>query len=292
MTYMDLTNKTLLSASLTFDLELGVIDNPRGEFQRLSPINLKLLRYLVAHQGHVVNRTALFENVWPNQIVSDDVLTRAISDIRTQLAKLDTETKFIETLPKRGYRWAEPLRQASSKLPEADTRGTVASTLSTSSSPFQLRFVKSAAIYLSLALLLACASMWVLTQSVPAPFNLAVFPVVASQAQLEPAAKTLDTDLLALLRKNPRIKLLSKTAIAARPENPFPYLFNQFGTQWVLESRLFSAEVGLRAQLTLVDARTGFELHEVDVEAASYPEFLAKLARALEIDILADKMGY
>lgn len=100
-------------AALEFDLALGTVKNASGEIQRLSPINLKLLAYLFAHQGKVIGRAELFDAIWPNQIVSDDVLTRAVSDVRTQLAKLDASIKFIETLPKRGYRWAVEVSEVS-----------------------------------------------------------------------------------------------------------------------------------------------------------------------------------
>src|SRR5690606_4938633 len=95
-------------AGLRLDLKLGRVTGVAGAGQRLSPVNLKLLKYLLRHQGEVITRAELFDAVWPNQTVSDDVLTRAISDIRSQLTKLDPATKFIETLPKRGYRWIEP----------------------------------------------------------------------------------------------------------------------------------------------------------------------------------------
>ena len=73
-----MTNNNLIHPSLShcatleFDLELGTVKNALGETQRLSPINLKLLAYLLAHQGEVISRTELFDAVWPNQIVSDE----------------------------------------------------------------------------------------------------------------------------------------------------------------------------------------------------------------------------
>lgn len=41
--------------------------------------------------------------------MSDDTLTRCISELRTQLGKYSSQSSLIETLPKRGYRWVPPV---------------------------------------------------------------------------------------------------------------------------------------------------------------------------------------
>ncbi len=66
---------------------------------RLGPVNMRVLVTLIKQQGKVVSRSELFDTVWENQFVSDDVLTRCISDLRALLAKHDTSQKWIETVP-------------------------------------------------------------------------------------------------------------------------------------------------------------------------------------------------
>jgi len=68
-----------------------------------------VLRYLVEHPGQLVTKEDLFQAVWPEVVVSDAALTVCIREIRQALED-DTKTpRYIETVPKRGYRWIAPL---------------------------------------------------------------------------------------------------------------------------------------------------------------------------------------
>ncbi len=297
MTNNNLLHPTLFNcAALEFDLELGTVKNALGETQRLSPINLKLLAYLLARQGDVVSRTELFDAVWPNQIVSDDVLTRAISDIRTQLAKLDESSKFIETLPKRGYRWAcAAIPLGAQNSIESNTSGSTP--VIAAKAPSQItsaisRKLINLFLYIGAAVLLAFALMWWLTQSTLNQISLAVLPTLSERPQTELIAKSLDENLLRVLRKNPNLKLLSKSAIGSRPQNPFPYFFKEFGAKWVLESRVKDNEGFYELELSLVDARTGIELRSTRIEFANSTDLLTKLAKKLEVDFLVEDAGY
>lgn len=294
MTNNNLIHSTLFHcAALEFDLELGTVKNALGETQRLSPINLKLLAYLLTRQGEVISRTELFDAVWPNQIVSDDVLTRAMSDIRTQLTKLDATTKFIETLPKRGYRWVTEV-YPSQGLDSDKTKPEVhdSTVLMTDALP-KTHFLKHLFIYLSLAVLLAVAIMWTLTQSMsPQTLSLALLPTQADHPSAELTAKAVDDAILNILRKNTKVQLLSKSAIASRPQNPFPYFFNEFGAKWVIESRVNNVNGIDNVELSLVDARTGVELRNINFDANNNADILVKVAQKLESDLLIERLPY
>jgi DNA-binding winged helix-turn-helix (wHTH) protein/TolB-like protein len=297
MTNNNLIHSTLFHcAALEFDLELGSVKNTLGETQRLSPINLKLLAYLLTHQGEVISRTELFDAVWPNQIVSDDVLTRAISDIRIQLAKLDESSKFIETLPKRGYRWAFAATPIAAQNP-IESHTSESNPVITAEAPPQTthaiahKFI-NVFVYISAAIILAFAIMWWLSQSTLNQISLAVLPTLSEHPQTELIAKSLDENLLQVLRKNPNLKLLSKSAIASRPQNPFPYFFKEFGATWVLESRVQDSEGFYELELSLVDARTGIELRSTHIEFANNTDLLTKLAKKLEADFLVEPVDY
>jgi DNA-binding winged helix-turn-helix (wHTH) protein/TolB-like protein len=284
-------------AGLEFDLDLGSVKNALGETQRLSPINLKLLAYLVSHQDEVISRTELFDAIWPNQIVSDDVLTRAVSDIRTQLAKLDDASKFIETLPKRGYRWTieiVPSIAQNPNLMDAPTANPIvfAESAGQSTRSVDRRFIIHGLSYILAALFLAFAIMWWLTQSMGNQISLAVLPTLSDRPQTEHAATLVNENMLQLLRKNPRLKLLSTSAIASRPQNPFPYFFKEFGAKWVLESRVKDGDGFYEFELSLVDARTGIEVRNTRIEFANNTDLLTKLAKKVEVDFLAEDLGY
>ena len=66
-----------------------------------------VLVMLAEKPGHVVLRTDLLDRLWPNVIVTDEVLSRCIYELRRQLSQAAGDEQFkeaIETLPKRGYR--------------------------------------------------------------------------------------------------------------------------------------------------------------------------------------------
>jgi predicted ATPase/DNA-binding winged helix-turn-helix (wHTH) protein len=90
----------------------------------LRPKSFALLRYLVAHAGRVVSKDELVQAVWAETAVSDGVLTVSITEIRQVLGDTAQAPQYLETVPRRGYRWlgtlptvAPPAAAPSSPLP-------------------------------------------------------------------------------------------------------------------------------------------------------------------------------
>ncbi|MCB1577928.1 MAG: winged helix-turn-helix domain-containing protein, partial [Xanthomonadales bacterium] len=81
----------------------------RGREVRLKPLLDRLLRRLLDEPGTVLTRECLIEQVWTRPQVNDEVLSRAIAELRAILGDDAREPRFIETLPKGGYRWIAPL---------------------------------------------------------------------------------------------------------------------------------------------------------------------------------------
>jgi transcriptional activator of cad operon len=75
-----------------------------GTVVRLEPKVMDLLFLLAARPGEVFTRDDIMTALWPNIIVGDDTLARAVSRLRKALADDAKEPAYIETLPKRGYR--------------------------------------------------------------------------------------------------------------------------------------------------------------------------------------------
>jgi adenylate cyclase len=59
---------------------------------------------LVENSSRLVTKEELFKTVWPNVVVSDDVLTQCVSEVRHAIG--DGDQKIIKTVPRRGYRFA------------------------------------------------------------------------------------------------------------------------------------------------------------------------------------------
>ena len=68
---------------------------------------LKLLEILLEHPGEVVTREELRGRVWPNESFGDfdQAVNIAIAKLRSALGDSAENPRYIETLPKRGYRF-------------------------------------------------------------------------------------------------------------------------------------------------------------------------------------------
>ena len=88
-----------------------------GTTVRLEPKVMDVLVYLATHAGRVVPKDELLGAVWPDTHVQDVVLARGISEARRLLGDDARRPRFIETLPKRGYRLiAEKIVAAAAEL--------------------------------------------------------------------------------------------------------------------------------------------------------------------------------
>ncbi|HSR51279.1 MAG TPA: winged helix-turn-helix domain-containing protein [Acidobacteriota bacterium] len=90
-----------------------------GQIERLTPKATQVLQCLAQNGGKVVTRQRLLEEVWPEAAVNEEVLTRAVADLRKALGETASQSRLIETIPKRGYRLAAPLRRAQDGDPSA-----------------------------------------------------------------------------------------------------------------------------------------------------------------------------
>ncbi|ROH89076.1 hypothetical protein ED208_11730 [Stagnimonas aquatica] len=73
-----------------------------GELAELERKPLEVLRHLLRHAGEVVTKDELQNAIWPARVLSDTVLTKAISRIREVLQ--DGEQRIIRTVHGYGYR--------------------------------------------------------------------------------------------------------------------------------------------------------------------------------------------
>src|SRR5262245_19353993 len=70
----------------------------------LTPKQFDLLVALVESAGRLVEKDALLKKVWPDVAVEEGNLTKGVFGLR-QLLEADVESPYIETIPKRGYRF-------------------------------------------------------------------------------------------------------------------------------------------------------------------------------------------
>jgi DNA-binding winged helix-turn-helix (wHTH) protein len=83
----------------------------------IAPKTFDTLLYLVAHAGRTVSREELIRAVWPDTFVEEGNLNYSISQIRKILGELAPGVPYIQTLPKRGYRFVAAVSCGGDTLP-------------------------------------------------------------------------------------------------------------------------------------------------------------------------------
>jgi DNA-binding winged helix-turn-helix (wHTH) protein len=81
----------------------------------LSPRLFDTLSILVENSGHVVEKDHLMQKVWTDVAVEENNLAQSISALRRILGDTLRDPKFIETIPKRGYRFIAPVNEVLGK---------------------------------------------------------------------------------------------------------------------------------------------------------------------------------
>src|SRR5580700_4327301 len=89
-----------------------------GDRVPIAPRGFDVLAYLIEHAGRVVTQEEILEALWPETYVNPEVLRKYIQEIRKALGDRPDNPQFIETLPKRGYRFVAPVIDESAAEPD------------------------------------------------------------------------------------------------------------------------------------------------------------------------------
>ena len=93
-----------------------------GATVHLEPKVMEVLVCLAQHPGEPIPKETLLKTVWPDTFVTDDVLTRSISELRRAFEDDARESTVIQTIPKRGYRLLAPVTFVNATIADADPR--------------------------------------------------------------------------------------------------------------------------------------------------------------------------
>jgi adenylate cyclase len=96
-----------------------------GATLHLEPKVMEVLVCLAQHPGESIPKEKLLQAVWADTFVTDDVLTRSISELRRALEDDARESTVIQTIPKRGYRLLAPVTFVNTTIATADIQGAV-----------------------------------------------------------------------------------------------------------------------------------------------------------------------
>jgi len=90
-----------------------------GELVPLTPKAFGTLLVLVERRGHIVDKDELLKRVWPDTFVEDSTLAKNIWTLRKVFGLREAEQSYIETIPRRGYRFVAPVKEIVGEEPVA-----------------------------------------------------------------------------------------------------------------------------------------------------------------------------
>lgn len=115
----------------TFEFDPETLElHSEGETIRLQPQPARLLHLLIVNRGAVVSRDAVRRHLWPDEIhvEYDQCMNSCVKRIRVALGDSAEAPRYIETLPRIGYRFLQPVmevRDGDQSLPTARAAPTV-----------------------------------------------------------------------------------------------------------------------------------------------------------------------
>jgi DNA-binding winged helix-turn-helix (wHTH) protein len=106
-----------------FEIDTGQHALRRGSLEiELRQKVFQVLVFLLANRGRVVSKEELLAEVWGGTSVTDDVVFRAVIDIRAALGDDRRRPRFVKTVPKVGYRFIAEVNGAAPHPPPARKR--------------------------------------------------------------------------------------------------------------------------------------------------------------------------
>jgi Tol biopolymer transport system component/DNA-binding winged helix-turn-helix (wHTH) protein len=109
-------NRFRIGEAYHVEPSLNRVTGPGGVI-RLEPKVMIVLSCLADHAGEMVSKERLLNAAWADVAVGDDVLIRAISELRRLFDDDPKQPRIIETIPKAGYRLIAPVTRPESNEP-------------------------------------------------------------------------------------------------------------------------------------------------------------------------------
>ena len=98
-----------------------------GQAVPVEPKALQVLVFLLENRGRLVEKGELLNAVWKDAFVTENVLSRAVAQLRKGLADDARDSRYIETVPTRGYRFIADVEVQDSQIEDGQIQPETAS---------------------------------------------------------------------------------------------------------------------------------------------------------------------
>src|SRR5215510_2912193 len=82
----------------------------------LTPKAFDILLMLIQHSGQVLEKKEIMDHIWPDTFVEEATLAQNIFTLRKVLGEITIGVQYIETIPKRGYRFLADVKKSRQDL--------------------------------------------------------------------------------------------------------------------------------------------------------------------------------
>lgn len=249
---------------------------------QVKPKSMSVFECLAAAQGEPVSRNDLFDVVWPNAEVSDEVLTKCIVELRKAFGDSARDARVIETIPKLGFRLVlpvEPLEQAApggdhsagdARPPRRGRRrtlrrvGLVLATLALAVAvSLSFQGTRAWLTEAGVTLLLKSAA-WLSFYRLEQEPGIAVLPFVnfSGDPENEYFSDGMSVEITNLLARTSRLPVIARSSSFEFKDRPHDVreVGRQLGVTYVLEGSVRREHERIRLTVQLIDTTTGAAL--------------------------------
>jgi TolB-like protein/DNA-binding winged helix-turn-helix (wHTH) protein/tetratricopeptide (TPR) repeat protein len=254
---------------------------------RLPPKAFDALVLLVENPGHLLEKEELLRKVWPGTFVEESNLAQHISILRKALQDGEVGLRYIETVPRRGYRFVAEVREVAGTakdtgaLPDSTPNQPPFPPITDGGRP-RNRFPGPAlaitGLVVLLAVLISVPPVWKrIHSSGPQPIqSLAVLPLrnLSGDPAQDYFAEGMTEALITDLARIPGLKVISRTSIMQYKDSHkrLPQIARELGVDGVIEGSVLLS--GNRVRITAQLVRGATDQH---IWAASYERDLRDL---------------
>jgi TolB-like protein/DNA-binding winged helix-turn-helix (wHTH) protein/Flp pilus assembly protein TadD len=257
-------------AEWTVQPQLNTLER-NGHTARLEPKVMQVLVSLADHHGELVPKEQLIRAVWADTFVTDEVLTRCISELRKALNDDPKQPRFIETISKGGYRLLPPVEPLLGKTQ--------------TEAPYRSR----RAVLLSLAGALMLSAVLAVfggrsgrnrvlqflgrnhqTSGATVTRSIAVLPLenLSGDPSQEYFADGMTDELITNLAKIESLQVISRTSVMQykQARKPLPEIARALNVELIVEGTVSRSDNQVRITAQLVDGKHDIHLWAQDFE--------------------------
>jgi TolB-like protein/DNA-binding winged helix-turn-helix (wHTH) protein len=251
------------------DLDAGEL-RKQGRRIRLPHQAFRVLQILIEHPMQVISRDELRQSLWPADtfVEFDHGLNNAVSRLRDALGDIADNPRFIETVPRRGYRFIAPVDTTADKPVDVSDHVAV---VEQPAAVAPVPRTRTAWKWLAFAGISTAAIVaWLALDSPPAPSHpietVAVLPFVAGD-DAEGSADSyvafgMTEALISELSRVGALKVISQTSVMQYKglRKPLKQIAGELGAGTIVEGSVLREGDEVRITVQLIDARTDTHL--------------------------------